>query len=172
MSRNYRKSSKFKKILCIILTVASLIGTAALVIGISKANKNEDGYKAVKLDYEIGALTDMGAYEESDKSLYTKEAFEVEGGVKVELEFDAKCTYKVFFYDEKDKFVSASAELSETATTEVPEGAALARIMITPIFEADVDEDDQIVKWYNKSTYTKQLSVYVVDLEKAEEPAT
>ena len=44
--------------------------------------------------------------------------------------------------------------------------------MITPIFEADVDEDDQIVKWYNKSTYTKQLSVYVVDLEKAEEPAT
>lgn len=172
MSKNYKSKSKFKKILSIILVCASLIGTAALIIGITNRNKNEDGYKAEKLDYEIGALTDMGAYEESDKSLYTKEAFEVEGGVKVELDFDSKITYKVFFYDEKDKFVSASAELSETATTEVPEGATLARVMITPVWESDVDEDDQEIKWYNKSTYTKQLSVYVVELEEAKEPAT
>lgn len=171
MSRNYSRKSKIKTIIAVILTVASVIGAVAGIAALVNKNKTEDGLTKVNAGYEIGALSATGDYEESEGSLYTKEAFECEGGVKVELDFDATVKYKVFFYNDNDAFISASEELDKTATTEAPEGATHARVMVTPIWDADVDTEDQVIKWYNKGTYTKQLTVYTIEAKEAAEEA-
>lgn len=163
----FRTSQKINvKTIVVGVVVAALI-IAVFAGAMALSNKGGDvaeGYKSVKVSYSIGALDANGKYKESDSSLYTKDAFECEAGVKATLEFDSTIKYQIFFYDELDKFLSASETLDETDKTAAPEGAVYARIMITPVWDSETEEDDRVVTWLNQGDYTKQITISVEEI--------
>lgn len=148
------KNSKWKAIIITVVVVVLTLGSVAVVATVFGNNKN------ASLDFSIGALNENGEYVESDKSLYTKEAFEFDS-VKVVRDFESTVKYQLYYYDELDNFVSCSEELTKTSEITAPEGARFARIVITPMFDSDVKKEDQIIKWYDVSKYAKQLEVEV-----------
>ena len=156
---------KTKRILPIILIVAAVLLVAAVfTIG---RNRADDGYDLVRGEFDRGALDTVGEYTETKESIYTKEAFECGSEVRVKLDFDSSVTYQIFFYDENDSFVETTQEYEKTATVSAPEGAFYARIVVTPEWDADVDQDDQIVRLWNVHKYAKQLTVMVAPVEEA-----
>lgn len=154
-----RRKNKLKKIgvvaLCVCL-IAGVLGGAVALFG----RNNEE----IKLDYSIGGLSENGTYVESDETIYTKEAFEC-SEVSVRLEFDANIKYQLFFYDDVDEFVSSSEVYTKGANVVLPEGATRVRVEITPIWSADVEDADRVIKWYDVSGFAKQLHIEVTPLE-------
>lgn len=159
--KNYIQKSKAKIIITIIVTALLLASVAGIFVIINKP-KAAKGYELANADFSIGSLdTTTGRYVESDGSLYTKDGFDCKAGVKVELDFDSNIKWKVFFYDDIDSFVSCSEEFDATNEVEAPTTATRARIMITPIWDNELDVDDQTIKWYSINKYAKQLTVSV-----------
>ena len=157
---------KTKRILSIVLIVAAVLLVAAVfTIG---RNRADEGYDLVKVEFERGALDTVGKYTETKGSIYTKEAFECGSEVRIKLDFDSNVTYQLFFYDENEDFVESSDELMKTTTVSAPDGAVYCRLVVTPEWDADVDEDDQIVRLWNVNKYAKQLTVMVAPVEEAE----
>lgn len=157
---------KYKNIIDPLFAFGLIISLCAILfnLGNSIVNKDDD-YKKVSLSWEIGGLTSTGKYTETKKSIYTKESFSCDG-LKTILDFDSNIKYQVFFYDEKDVFISATEVLTESKEHEVPENAELARIVITPIWGSDVKKDDQVIKWHDNwfldNKYSKQLTIKVL----------
>ena len=168
--KNFKERINWKTV---ILTVVSVALIAALAVtGITlfnKKDKDSDGYVEVSPKFSIGGLAADGTYEETDGSLYTKDAISAEN-VKVVLEFDSTVTYQLFFYDEYDNFVSAGVALGKGSETEVPEGASAFRIELTPVWGEDVDEDNQKVTILNKYSFEKQITVSIVEPAADETP--
>ena len=86
-----RRNKKLKKIGAIALCVCLMAGVFGGAMALFNRNNDE-----LKLNYDIGGLTDDGAYVESDKTLYTKEAFECTD-LTVRVEFDSNVKYQLFF---------------------------------------------------------------------------
>lgn len=149
---------KTKDIIFTIISILVIIGLIGGLVGLFKNNSQEEGYKEIKLQYEIGGLTSYGKYYETESSLYTKESFDC-FGLKTELNFDSTISYKIFYYDENDNFVTFTGPYTSNEEIYVPAGAEKARIEITPVWDDDVDEEDRVVKWNTKTKYTKQLTV-------------
>ncbi len=157
------KRKNFKKIAIIALTIFLI---AALVAGgISLFSTKA---KTVLPHYSVGGLdlTD-GKYVETTDSIYTTKAFDCIG-LTVKVANDADITYRVFFYDEVDNFISVSEELSRGSALDVPGKATQARIMITPDWDklnADTEESEEetenIIKWYEVSKYANILTITV-----------
>lgn len=153
-----------KKSIKILLLVLGIIGALALVTGIvaltGRGDKADDGFELVKAEFERGGLTDDGIYVETKSSIYTKNSFEVGEGIKVKLEFDSKVKYQVYFYTENDKFVEASEEYT-TSQSVLPasETGTHARIVVTPIWDADVKADDQVIGYFEVNKYAKNLTI-------------
>lgn len=159
--KNYRQKSKTKNIITIIIIALLLTSVAGLFVILNKPEAAK-GYELANADFSIGSLdTTTGRYAKSDGSLYTKDAFDCEAGVKIELDFDSNIKWKVFFYDDIDSFVSCSEEFDVTNEVEAPATATRARIMIIPIWDNEIDKDDQTIKWYSINKYAKQLTVSV-----------
>ena len=156
---------KTKRIIGLFLIIATcIVAIAALGAGRNKADK---GFDLVNLDFERGSLDATGKYSEVKSSIYTKEAFECGSELRIKLDFDSNVTYRIFFYDEDDQFISSTDEYDETVTATVPEGAFYARLVVTPEWDADVDKDDQIVRTWNVRKYAKQVTVMVVPVKDA-----
>lgn len=164
----FKFKRKGKRILSIVLLVGLLVGAVAVVSAIAGRNKADDGYDLVNVDFDRGGLDASGKYEKSKKSIYTENAFECGSELKVKIDFDSNVTYQVYFYNESDSFISSSDEYTKTEVVEIPEGATHARLLVTPIWEADVEKDDQIVRLWNVNKYAKQLKVMIVPVEDAE----
>lgn len=99
--------------------------------------------------------------------MYTTSAFDCIG-LTIKVANDADITYRVFFYDEVDNFISVSEELSRGSALDVPDKATQARIMITPDWDklnADTEESEEetenIIKWYEVSKYANTLTITV-----------
>lgn len=90
------------------------------------------------LDYQIGALDEKGEYSKDTSSIVTRKFLSVEG-MEIELQKNADVTYKVYFFDKNEKFISAdeTANTADYAGT-VPENAALFKVVITPTKDAEV----------------------------------
>lgn len=136
-----------------VLGVATLIGAAATI---NHFKADEDGLVKVHLNYDIGGLDSNGEYEETDESIYTKKAFESQG-LKVEVDFDSNIDYEIFFYDQYGEFISSTGKLEKNFDGETPLVASHARIEITP------KEDEDGIKWYEKSGYANQLTIKVAE---------
>lgn len=134
-----------------VLGVATLIGAAATI---NHFKADEDGLVKVHLNYDIGGLDSNGEYEETEESIYTKKAFESQG-LKVEVDFDSTINYEVFFYNQYGDFIKSTGVLEKNFDSDIPLNATHARIEITP------QEDEDGVKWYEKSGYANQISVKV-----------
>ena len=146
-----------------VVLVGAVAGVAALANG-----KEDDGFKRVNVGYEVGGLTDVGIYEKSEYTLYTKNGFDVEGKtVSVDINFDANITYQLFFYDEKDEFIEGSATtiLTTDYKEDAPENAVTCRIEVTPVWDDDVKDEDKKIGWLDKAGYAHQLTVSVADVE-------
>lgn len=136
-----------------VLGVATLIGAAATI---NHFKADEDGLVKVHLNYDIGGLDSNGEYEETEESIYTKNAFESQG-LKVTMDFDSNIDYELFFYDQYGEFISSTGKLDKNFDGEIPVIASHARIEITP------KEDEDGIKWYEKSGYAKQIEVKVAE---------
>ena len=135
------RKRKIKSIVCSILVIALLAGSAALLVSIFSNDKTEIGASA----FSIGAIDNQGAYTASEQSVYTKELIECQG-LTIEPDFDAKGTFKIFYYDLNKEYIgtpgaydSSSTVYEKLATFKL---AKYCRIMITP--EAPLDEDGNL----------------------------
>ena len=86
--------------------------------------------------YKIAALNEDGEEVESDKSIVTRNAFTTDG-MTVVFDADAKVTYKLYFYDEDEKLLSATDDLAEDYSGTIPEKAVWAKAVITPTEDED-----------------------------------
>lgn len=145
-------------------TALAVLGIGAIVGGASLINNmkgEDDGLKAIHPTFEVGGLNDAdGKFEESKKTIYTKNAFECQG-LEIEVDFDNNIKYQVFFYESDGDYISASQLLEGNQDLEVPTLATHARMEITPIWDTDVKEKDQEIKWYQVVKYSSQLDIKV-----------
>lgn len=149
---NWKSKKTWKNVLIIGLAVITLVGA---IVGLSALfRKSEETTKEINPTYAIGGLTEQGAYLETEESIYTEDAFECQG-LDIELDFKSNVSYRVFFYDGENDFVSATSKLTKNYDeTTTPERVKTARIVITP-------NDDTEIKWYEKSGYANQLTITV-----------
>lgn len=153
-----KKTRRNLKILGVVLL---LIGGASLVKNCS--NVDDSGLVEINPKFSIGGLQEnTGKYEESEYTLYTKNAFECEG-LEITADFDSEVNYQVFFYDESGAFVSATEVLDGNYRDEVPAFATHARLELTPVFAPDVKQEDRKLTWYNYRQYTDDITIRVAE---------
>lgn len=148
-----KNKTKINLIIGAVVLVAIMVVVAFFKIDGLVANK-----KLANSDYGVGAISAEGKVIESKLSFYTKDLLAVEGS-EVTLEDDATISYRVFFYDEDEKFISATEELTENLSEEdIAEGAKFFRVMITP---ADIDGEDVVCSKTNRAKYVEQIIISI-----------
>lgn len=148
------------KIVSVALVVATVVGIGALISHFVSNKADDNGRVEINLSYEVGGLTSYGKYEETKESIYTKEAFQCQG-LLIEPQFDSTVSYQVFFYDNLGNFVSSTSSMEGYYTDEIPTGSSYARIVITPKWDKDTEDDDRKINIFQVSKYSKQLTVKV-----------
>lgn len=156
---NYKTKRTLKQILSVALAGLAAFGAIFGLVKLSEKLKEET--KVIHPSFSVGGLNANGEYEETDGSIYTKESFECQG-MSVKLDFDSNVSYQAFYYDDLDKYISSSSVYEESMDLAVPETAVYARLEVTPIWADDVEEEDQVVHWYNVAKYANQLEISVL----------
>ncbi len=156
------KTKKTKRTSTLIVSVLLIVGIIAGAVAAlsSCGGRDEDGLITIHPSFEVGGLTETGHYKETETSIYTKERFECEG-LKIALDFDAKLTYRVYFFDELDNCTASTDELSLGDEVVVPEGAEYARIVITPAWDDDVTDEDKELGFLDCMKYSGKITVKV-----------
>lgn len=146
-----------KKIIITILLVVLCLGiVGGGIAGIVKLvdQGKFDTKKISNLAYGIGGLDGNGKYMNTDRSIYTKDAFECQG-LNCTLAFDNEVSYQIYFYDQNNDFVHTTGSLTGAFVSDsVPFFAKYARIVITP-------NDDNKVSMLEVMKYAKQLKTTV-----------
>lgn len=145
----------------LLIAVLILVIVGGIVGGVIALTRNTDKiddaltYKSIGwTKYGIGGLDSNGNYMSTDKSIYTKKAFECQG-LNVTPEFDKDVSYEIFFYDQNNEFVHTTGRLTGAFVQDsVPFFAKYARIVITP-------NEDNKVTIFEKRGYAKQLTATV-----------
>lgn len=139
----------FKIIVCVLL-VALICGVTYAIVRVVQKDETKE---ISSLAYKIGALDDNGAFMKNTASIVSKD-FISSDGLTIKLQENAEVSYKVFFYDADKAFVSASEAQSADYAGTIPENAKYAKIVITPLHDAEVSI-------FEMSGYAKQLTVTV-----------
>lgn len=140
---------------CGLLIFGAIFGAVAI------SNNLKDETKKVNPSFTVGGLSATGEYIKTDASIYTKNAFACKG-LEINLDFDSNVKYQVFYYTAKDTFITQTEIYTSTEDFIVPADATHARIVITPIWEDDVEAEDRVCHWYNINKYSKQLEIRVL----------
>ena len=139
--------------LIVVLILAAVGGGTAGIISLVDSDKF-DVKNISDLSFGVGGLDSAGKYMSTDKSIYTKDAFECQG-LSVSLEFDSEISYQIYFYDQNNDFVHTTGKLEGAFVSDsVPFFAKYARIVITP-------DDDEKVTTLEVLKYAKQLNAKV-----------
>lgn len=152
---SYKAKKRWKGIIAAVLVIGASIAACA---GLAVISKN-DTQKIRASAFSRGDLDDKGIYVESDKSIYTKEAFGCIG-LRVEPDFESKVTYDVYYYDYDERLIEARKGFSGVYDEDYPL-AQYARIVIHPEIPADVSEKDFKINFWEESKYAKQLTITV-----------
>jgi len=141
-----------KRKITVLFVLVALIVTALIgvIIALDRSITTET---LSGIDYQIGILNEDGKYEKSDKAIVSK-SFNTVDGLTVEFEEKAEVTVKIFFYDEDEKFVSATEELSSDYTFVETDGVKYFKVVITPT-------DDNDITLFEKSGYVKQVTITI-----------
>ena len=152
-----------KTILLSALGIGAIVGVAS---GINTlVEKKDEDLKVIHPVFEIGGLNEAdGKYEKSDKTLYTKTAFECQG-LEIKLDFDNTIKYQVFFYESDGDYLSSTEVFDGNKDIDVPLLATHARLELTPKWDEMGEnydtEKEQVVKWYETIKYSSQLEIKV-----------
>lgn len=137
----------------VVLILAAVGGGTAGIISLVDSDKF-DTKNISDLSFGVGGLDSTGKYMSTDKSIYTKDAFECQG-LSVSLEFDSEISYQIYFYDQNNDFVHTTGKLEGAFVSDsIPFFAKYARIVITP-------DDDEKVTTLEVLKYAKQLNAKV-----------
>ena len=151
--RNRLLNNKLKMTLLWVVIALLCVG---MIFAFVKMDRNETT-KTIgtsSLTYAIGIIDAEGEYEQGTSSIYMKKLHSVDG-LTCELDEDATITYKIVFYDEDEKFVDSTGDLSLNYDgTAIPTTAKYFRIEITPTNDAEVS-------FMEIGTYASQLTVKV-----------
>ncbi len=144
-----------KKVGIILLCVIVVGLVASTIVGA----QDESDYKTVNLSWDVGGINDTGVYDkEIEDSIYTMKRLDCTD-IHLVADFNSDISYKVFFYDENDTFLTmVTNEGLELLieNEEFPGNAAGVRIVITP----NSDENGEI-GLFEKYEYANQLTVKV-----------
>lgn len=149
--KKFFKSRKHNNFFVIVLSCILIFG--AIFGAMAMINNEEKTTKVVNSSYAIGGLTENGVYKETKASIYTKNAFDC-NDLTTTLAFDNNITYRIFFYDFDNNFLSSTGKLVASYKEEIPFKAKQCRIVITP-------NADEKISWYEISKYSKQLKIQV-----------
>ena len=144
-------NSNKRKITALFVLVALIV--TALIGVIITLDRTITTETLASIDYKIGALDEDGKFDDSKASIVTKD-FNTVDGLTVEFNEDAEVTVKIFFYDEDEKFVSATEELSSDYTFVETDGVKYFKVVITPT-------DDNDITLFEKSGYAKQVTITI-----------
>ena len=159
MKMKFKTKKTLVKVLSIFACGLLVFGAVFGAIALTKSIKNET--KKITPTFTVGGLDAAGKYTETKVSIYTKDAFACKG-LEIKLDFDSNVKYQVFYYDDKNTFVSQTDIYTATEDLVVPADATHARLVVTPIWEDDVEAEDRVCHWYNTHKYSKQLEIRVL----------
>ena len=159
----YKTKKTLKTLALSVLGIGAVVGACAGINAV--VEKQDTELKVIHPVFEVGGLNEAdGKYEKSDKTLYTKNAFECQG-LEIKLDFDNTIKYQVFFYESDGDYLCSSEVFDGNKDIDVPLFASHARLELTPNWSEmgeDYDtEKEQIVKWYETTKYGSQLEVKV-----------
>ena len=159
MRISYKTRKNISQVLSVVLLCA--LGFTA-IFGVSAlSNKLKEETKVIYPTFEVGGIGEDGKGNRDETgSIFNKESFEC-AGLEVKLDFDARVSYSVFYYDDMDMFISSDLNNTESKACSVPEGATHARIVVTPIWDKDVKTADRVCHWYDVTKYSSQLEIRV-----------
>lgn len=145
-----RLSTKNKWILVWCLIGVLSVGMVSTAVKLNDSIKTET---LTSMDYEIGGLTSAGAENNSDGSIRTKD-FITTDGFEVKMQEDAEVTYRLYFYDADESFISMQ-EAEQTGDYVFPatgNNAAYVKVVITPT-------DDTEITMFEKGGYCDDIEV-------------
>lgn len=151
---NTRKKNKTLWIIAFTL-IAILSVSMIFAFGRIMRNEKTKTLGQTAFTYEVGLLNATDGKEADGKtSIRTKNFYTVDG-ITCKLAEDAKITYRLFYYDEDEKFVSASNEFSaDYDGSTVPATAKYFKVMITPT-------DDTEITFFEIGGYASQVEVTI-----------
>ncbi len=136
-----RENGKGKLIFGLVMSV--LFCAMIAVIAVLAINLKDERATTKEVDksvYMSGAISETGERIGADTSIVTADGVKTEG-LMVEVEKEAKLTYRIFFYAEDGALIASTTELASDFNGEnIPEGATLARVVVT----ATGDEDKKL----------------------------
>ena len=159
MKLNFKRKKTIKNILSLALCCLLVLGAVMGTVAITKEIKKET--KTIHPAFSVGVLDSNGKFKESVSSIYTKEAFECKG-LSVKLDFNSTVKYQAYFYDEMGEYITCSEVLTTSNKFVVPSNSTHARLVVYPIWGADVDKADRECHWYDAYKYSSQLKITVL----------
>lgn len=155
MSKNRKRKTSLKKILCLVLAGIAMF----TIIGGVAAFATKDSKTISWRNFTVGDIDINGKYVESKQSLCTKEAFNCIG-LRVVPDFDSKLTYDVFYYDYNDVLLDAKRGLTGVYDEDYPL-AKTARIAIHPEIPNDVKASEFEIGYFDIKGYADKLNITV-----------
>ena len=160
-------NKKWKTIGLTALGAAVVIGGASLIVN---AVNTDENLKTIHPTFAIGDLDENGEYVESDQALYTKNAFEFTN-LEITLDFENDIEFAVHYYDENGDFLGATENKNKKYSYENDDekitDATHARVVIYPQWSNIEDEEDMKVTYFNKLSFSSQLTIKVFDGERS-----
>lgn len=143
-----------RKLISLILCFGVIIG---LIFVITKvADKFNSDLKTIHPSYVIGGLDANGEYLECKDKLVFEEIIKYDS-ISIDVDFDSKISYEIFYYDYEDNFISSSGILNGKFEEE-SDYTKFIRLVIIPEFSSDEEPE---IKFYQKLKYTTDLTIKV-----------
>ena len=156
-----RIKKRWKKLLCGVLVMATLIGAC---VGVSAFLK-KDSKKIDGTSFTVGAVdTITGAYTKTKASIVSKDVFECEG-LTIEPDFKATGSFQVFYYAPDKSFIGASALMNAAdGAYHIPSDMSFAkycRVMIVPEVPEDAEAKDFEIGFFKVYDYANDYKITV-----------
>ena len=147
-----RISNKTKEIISVLLVAAIVIAAISGIV-VYSARTHRTVSSTV---FSRGALDSNGKHINSDTALYTEELIQCRGLI-VEVDFEAKLEYEIFFYRADESFIGSTGRLVDDYTLEGYDNAKYCRIVITPVLKDGADK----IRFWEVLSYADQITVKV-----------
>lgn len=147
-----RISNKTKEIISVLLVAAIFIAAISGIV-LYSARTHRTVSSTV---FSRGALDTNGKHINSDTALYTEELIQCKGLI-VEVDFEAKLEYEIFFYRADESFIGSTGTLFDDYELTGYDNAKYCRIVITPVLKDGADK----IRFWEVLSYADQITVKV-----------